>query len=206
MSRPAVFRIWNEKTPSKKTDRLSTDRAITTAQERMRRNGGPVQFWNFKTATWSRLHTISRADGALATRLRENKVGQHERIRCRNGAIIRVNRVQMAYERPYDWKCLTPLARGFHGVCATVDPEGHYLGGYNYRPASHNPRIISTHGYGEAIDWDPSSMKKGDEIRAELKKKYGDRVTVVWRTTNHFGHGHHEEYPSRVHTPGLCGK
>jgi hypothetical protein len=201
-TRPAIFRIWNEKTPSKKTRPLSTDRAIAVAQERMRRNGGPVQFWNFREGRWSRRIAISKADGALRTRLRENKVGQAERVKCRNGVIFRVHRIEVAIPRPHDWDKLTPLARGFYVLCATIDPEGDYGGGYVCRRSNHNRSIWSTHAYSEAIDWFRSSMAKGDEIKREAKKKWGDRVTPVWRTTAHWDHIHLEENPSRVHA--LC--
>jgi hypothetical protein len=197
MTRPAMFKIWNERTPSKKTPELPTNRAIATAQERMRRNGGPVRLWNYREGKWSRLHKISDADGALATRLKANKVGQAERVRCANGAVFRVHRIEAALKRPYDWEYLTPAARQIYTICATIDPDGRYGGGYVCRRANHNPNILSTHAYGEAIDWFPSSRAKGFEIARALRAA---GHTAVWWTTAHYDHVHGEERPSRVHT------
>lgn len=174
---------------------------------RMKRNGGPFRLFNFKTGEWTKTKKQDVAIADLKNRITHDRLWDYERVKCHNGAVLRLRRVRPAEPAPtgpHDRAKLEELVREFYDTCEQVDPNGEYWGGYVCRRASHNASIWSTHAFGEAIDWHRSSMEKGDAIKSELKRKFGNRVTVVWRSTAHFDHLHIEVDPSRTGDP--CGR
>lgn len=102
-----------------------------------------------------------------------------------------------------------PLIREVYAFARSNFPEMESWGVCNCRRASHNQNIYSQHagwkGGCRAIDLHAATKSEGDALVRAIKGKFGDRVTCVWWTTNHYDHVHIEVRPRKTGVPVCAG-
>lgn len=202
-----VFVVAKEATPTTPrtawTRKLALAAALRNVEGRLRRNKGPYKLFNFRDGKWSaRFKNRAGALAALKTRLRKDQIGDAERVRCGNGAVIRVRRVKPLSGTlpPTLVQCHATVQEIYRSV-RDAFPGVTDWGGLVCRRASHNWSIWSQHAYGRAWDVHPSSMAQGDAIKRFVDENWGSKTKVVWRVKAHWDHLHVELVPTGTGTP-----
>ena len=158
--------------------------------------------FRFDNGTWTKPLTKN----GLQTKVRNSiygpkgEVGEHFEIR-----VVHV-KPPAAPPGSDSWH---PLIREVYQFVQANFPQVESWGACNCRKSSHDQSIWSQHsgwkGGCRAIDLHFESKAEGDKVVAAVRKKFGNRIKVVWWTGRHYDHGHFEVVPPKTGKPVCAG-
>ena len=202
----SYFVVAKEATPTTPrtawTRRLALGATLSNVEGRLRRNKGPYKLFNFRDGQWSARIKRDGAIAGLKERLRKDQIGDAERVRCGNGAVIRVRRVKpLSGSLPPTLVDCHPQIQEIYRSVRDAFSGAQDWGGQVCRRNTANWAVWSQHAYGRAWDVHPASMAQGDAIRRFVDENWGGRTKVFWRVRAHFDHLHIELTPAGTGTP-----